>query len=100
MIRQKKRVIEECFEQVESLRNTELYERNMIKALKTMCMSAVTYVLNIVNFSRPELERLDVRMRKTLKDMNWMNDKSSEERLYMNVESGGRGLLSFEYMYI
>ena len=95
----KERVIEECFKRVESLRNTELYERNTIKALNTMCMSAVTYVMNIVNFSRPELERLDVRMRKTLKDMNWMDDKSSEERLYMNVESGGRGLLSFEYIY-
>ena len=64
-----------------------------------MCMSAVTYVVNIVNFSRPELERLDVRMRKTLKDMNWMGDKSSEERLYMTVESGGRRLLSFECTY-
>ena len=31
--------------------------------------------------------------------MNWMDDKSSEERLYLNVESGGRGLLSFEYTY-
>ena len=95
----KERVIEECFKRVESLCNTELYERNMIKALNTMCMSAVTYVMNIVNFSRPELERLDVRMRKTLKETNWMDDKSSEERLYMNVESGGRGLLSFEYVY-
>ena len=27
------------------------------------------------------------------------DDKSLEERLYMNVESGGRGLLSFEYIY-
>ena len=64
-----------------------------------MCMSTVTYVMNIVNFSRPGLERLDVRMRKTLKDMNWMDDKSSKERLYMNVESGGRGLQLFEYIY-
>ena len=55
--------------------------------------------MNIVNFSRPGLERLDVRMRKTLKDMNWMDDKSSKERLYMNVESGGRGLQLFEYIY-
>ena len=93
----KERVIEECFKRVESLRRAELYERNMIKALNTMCMSAVTYVMNIVHFSHPELEHLDVRMRKTLKEMNWMDDKSSEERLYMTVESGGRGLLSFEY---
>ena len=64
-----------------------------------MCMSAVTYFMNIVNFSHPELERLDVRMRKTLKDMNWMDDKSSEERLYMNLENGEQGLLSFEYIY-
>ena len=28
-----------------------------------------------------------------------MDNKSSEERLYMNVESGGQGLLSFEYIY-
>ena len=95
----KERVIEECFKRVESLRRTELYERNMIKALNTMCMSGVTYVMNIVHFSRPELEHLDVRMRKTLKEMNWMDYKSSEERLYMTVESGGRGLLSFEYIY-
>ena len=71
----------------------------MILALNTLCMSAVTYVMNKVNFSRPELERLDVRMRKTLKDMKWMEDKSSEKRLYMNVESGRRGLLTFEYIY-
>ena len=74
----KERVIEECFKRVESLRSTELYERNMIKALNTMCMSAITYVMNIVNFSRPELERLDVRMRKTLKDMNWMKVGSTD----------------------
>ena len=55
--------------------------------------------MNIVNFSCPELERLDIRMRKTLNDMKWMDDKSSEERIYKNVESGGRGLLSFEYVY-
>ena len=95
----KERVIEECFKRIESLHKTELYERNMIKALNTMCMSVVTYVMDIVHFSHPELEHLDVRMRKTLKEMNWMDDKSSEERLYMTVESGGRGLLSFEYIY-
>ena len=64
------RVIEECFHRFESLCNTKLYERNMIKALNTICMSAVTYVMNIVHFSRPELEHLDIRMRKTLKEMN------------------------------
>ena len=31
--------------------------------------------------------------------MNWVDDKSSEERLYTYVESCGRGLLSFEYIY-
>ena len=95
----KERVILECFKRVESLRRTELYERNMIKALNTMCMSAATYVMNIVHVSRPEFEHLGVRMRKTLKEMNWMNEKSSEERLYMTIKSGGRGLLSFEYLY-
>ena len=62
-------------------------------------MGAVTYVMNIVHFSCPKLEHLDVRMRKTLKEMNCMDDKSSEERLYMTVESGGRGLLSFKYIH-
>ena len=64
-----------------------------------MCMSAVTYVMNIVLFSHPELEHLDVRMRKTLKEMNWKDEKSSEERLYMTVEAGGKGLLLFKYIY-
>ena len=94
----KERVIEECFKRVKSLRKTKLYERNVIKTLNPMCMSAVTYVMNIVHFSRLELEHLDVRMRKTLKEMNWMDDKLSEKRLYMTAESGGRGLLSFEYI--
>ena len=81
------------------MRRTELYESNMIKALNTMCMSTVTYFIYIVHFSHPEFEHLDVKMIKPLKEMNWMDDKSSEERLYMTVESGGRGLLSFEYIY-
>ena len=62
-------------------------------------MSAVAYVMNVVHFSRPELEHLDVRMRMILKEMNSMDNKSSEERLNMTAESGGRGLLSFEYIY-
>ena len=94
----KERVIEECFERVESLRKINLYERNMIKTLNFICMSAVTYVMNIVPFSHPEdLDHLCVRMRKMLKEMNWIDDKSSEERLYMTAESDERGLLSFEY---
>ena len=60
----KERVIEECFKRVESLRKTELYERNIIKALNTMCLSAVTDVMTIVHFSQPELENLDVRMKR------------------------------------
>ena len=60
----KERVIEECFHRVESLRNTELYEKTMIRALNTMCMSAVTYVMNIVQFSRSELEHLDTIMKR------------------------------------
>ena len=91
-------VIEKCFERVESLRKTELNEINIIKALNTMCFSEVTYVMNIVHFSRPELENLYVKMKKTLKEMDWMDDKSNEERLYMTIESGGRGLLLFEYI--
>ena len=71
----------------------------MIKALNTMNMSAIVYVMNIVHFSRPELEHLDVKMRKILNEMHWMDDKSSEERLHVAVESGGRGLLLFEYIY-
>ena len=63
----KERVIEECFKRVESLCHSELYERKMMKTLNTM--SEVTYVMNIVNFIRSELECLDIRMRKTLKDM-------------------------------
>ena len=58
----KKRVTEECFKRVESLHKTELYEKNIIKTLNIMYLSAVTYVINIVHFSYQELEKLDVRM--------------------------------------
>ena len=55
--------------------------------------------MNIVHFSRSELENIDVRMRTTLKEMNWKDGLSSEKRLYMTIEGGGGGLLSFEYIY-
>ena len=67
--------------------------------MNTTYLSAVTYVMNLVHFSRPELVNLDVRMRKILKKMNWMDEKSTEERLYMTIANGGSGLLSFEYLY-
>ena len=92
-------VIDESFKRVKSLCKTELYERNIINTLNTMCLSAVTYVMNIVHFNRPELDNLHVRMRKTLKEMNWMDEKLSKERLYMVIESGGRGLQSSEYIF-
>ena len=74
----KERVIVECFKRVNPLRKTELYERSMIKALNIMCMSAVAYFMKVVHFSRLELKHQDVRMREILKEMNWMDDKSSK----------------------
>ena len=55
----------------------------MIRALKTVYLSAVTYTMNVGHFVSPELDYLNIRMRKTLKEMNWMDGKSSEERLNM-----------------
>ena len=62
-------------------------------------LGTVTYVINIVHFGRPELKNLKVRMIKTQKEINWMDDKSLEGRVYMTTESGGRRLPSFEYKY-
>ena len=63
-----------------------------------MCMSAVTCAMNLVHFSRQELEHLDVWMRETLKGLIWMDNKSSEERLYMAVKSGGRGVEDYYHL--
>ena len=53
------RVRNEMAKRLQSLTSTELYERNMIKAINTRVIYAASYVMNVCQFNRKQLDELD-----------------------------------------
>jgi hypothetical protein len=94
-----KRVTTQCFRIVKKLCETQLYERNFIKAINTKALGLVRYSMSICHYTISELKELDVRMRRLLYEKAVRGNEESVERLYMKKKEGGRGLISFEQMY-
>ena len=95
----KKKAIEEVTKRVEDLCNLELYERNLIKSINSRALSVLAYGMNVVEYTKEELQSVDRKIRGILtrKGMIWR--QSSNERLYMPITEGGRGLKSARDVY-
>ena len=93
------RVRTEMAKRLQLLTSTELYERNMIKAINTRVIPVASYVMNVCQFNRKQLDELDKVVKKELRDKNMHGRQASDERLYLRREDGGRGLKSMKDVY-
>ena len=85
--------------EVEKLVHYELYDKNLITAINSKVIPIVGYTMNVIKFTKKELTELDMIVKRILR-MNKMHGlQSSDERLYLPRDVGGRGLKSFRIVY-
>jgi hypothetical protein len=95
----KERVINKCFHTVEKLIDTELYERNFVRAMNSKVIAAARYSMLVCHYTATEIKELDIRIRKFLESKRIRTHNESVERMYMPTHLGGRGFISFEQAY-
>jgi len=93
------RVRDEMGKRIKMLTSRELYERNLIKAINTRVIPVASYVMNVCEFNKKQLDELDKLIKKELRDKNMHGKQASDERLYLRMEDGGRGLKSMKDVY-
>jgi hypothetical protein len=81
------------------LTSTEVFEINLIKAINTRATLVASYVMNVCQFNKKQLDDLDKLVKRELCDKGMHGKQASDERLYMGRDDGGRGLKSMKDVY-
>ena len=89
----------EYFKRLKKIINSKLNSINIISAINTFAIPAVTYGFQILDWSITELEQIDRDTRKILKKNKLLNIHSNNHRIYLPRKQGGRGLLSITDQY-
>ena len=84
---------------LKSLTELELYDKNLIRAIKCGVIPVAAYTMNVIRFSKAELNEFDMILKRELRNKIMLGMLSSDERLYMSRKLGGRGLISFRDVY-
>ena len=75
----------EMDKRIKSLASTELYERNLIKAINTRVVPVASFVMNVCDFNQKQIDDLDKLIKKALRDKRMHGRQASDERLYIKV---------------
>ena len=71
----------------------------MIRAINTKVILVAAYPMNVCTFTKTELTELDQIIKRELRQNDMLGRQSSDERLYMKISAGGRGLKSLREVY-
>jgi hypothetical protein len=95
----KRRLKDVIRKRTEELVGLELYDKHLIKAINCRVIPVAGYIMNICKFSNEDLDELDKIVKRVLRDNKMHARQASDERLYLERASGGRGLRSFKDVY-
>jgi hypothetical protein len=93
------RVKEEVTKRVKMLANSKLNDINLMRAINAKDIPVAAYPMNVCKFNKGELRELDQVVKRELRAKNMLARQSSDERLYMKRDQGGRGLKSMRDVY-
>ena len=86
----------------------EFYRRNRIvwksllsasnkgKAFNSICIGVLSYSFGVINWTKVELEEMDIRVRKEMTMNKAFNKHSDTDRLYLQRNRGSRGLICIQ----
>ena len=96
----KDKVTKEYFTRVKKIWKSELYAKNKVTAHNTFAVPVMTPTFGIIDWTKAELEQIDIKTRKMLSLSGSFHTNSDVDRLYAERKSGGRGLNSVVDQYI
>ena len=96
----KQRVIKEYLKRVRKIWNSKLYSRNKVVAHNIFAIPVLSPTFGILDWTKQELENLDIKTRKILTASGSFHINSDIGRLYCYRKNGGRGLNSIADTFI
>ena len=90
----KERVVAEYFRRVRKIWNSELYSKNKVLAHNIFAVPILLPTFGILNWTKEEVEQIDIKTRKLLTLSGNFHRNSSPDRLYSPRMNEGRGLSS------
>ena len=79
--------------------NADLNDVNLVRAINTKVIPVAAYLMNVWKFTGGELKELDQVMKRELRSKYMLGKQSSDDRLYLMREDGGRGIKSLRGIY-
>ena len=89
----------EVNKRVKILTSTELNNVNLVRAINTKLIPVAAYPMNVCKFTDGELKELDQVIKRELRSKNMLGKQSSNNRLYLIREDGGKGIKSLKDIY-
>ena len=96
----KEKVLKEYYKRVRKIWSSELYARNKVTAHNVFALPIITPTIGILEWTKLELEQVDVKTRKLLTLSGSFHRNSDIDRLYTYRDKGGRGLNSLADLFI
>ena len=93
------RVKKEIRRRQDHLTGLKLNDKNLMKAINCRVVTVAGYVMNVCNLEKDDLDKLDMTVKSVLRKEGFHGKQSSDERLYLKRNEGGRGLKSFKEVY-
>ena len=93
------RVNKEIRRRLDHLTGLNLNDKNLMKAINCRVIPVAGYVMNVCNLGKGDLDELDMIVKSVLRREGFHGRQSSDERLYLKRNEGGRGLKSFKEVY-
>ncbi|CAG4948141.1 unnamed protein product [Colias eurytheme] len=89
----------EYIKRVTVLCKRKLNAKNLIKSINTYAIPVLTYSFGLIKWSKTDIRRLEIKTRAILSKYNYHHPKSAIERLTVNREKGGRGLIDLNRLW-
>lgn len=93
------RLIKAIDEVISGLDNGEISSFNLIYKINTDIISKLRYGFSVIPWKMTDLDKLDKEIRKALMKLNMYSKLFSKDRLYVNKDNLGFGLLSCRHEY-
>ena len=93
------RVKKEIRRRLGHLTGLNLNDKNLMKAINCRVIPVAGYIMNVCNLGKGDLDELDMIVKSVLRREGFHGKQSSDERLYLKRNKGGRGLKSFKEVY-
>ena len=88
----KEKLTKEYTRRLKLVLKSDLNAVNKVRAINSLAIPVLNYSFGVIDWTKAELRKLDVKTRKYLTLFKIHHPKASVDRLYIKREEGGRGL--------